>query len=258
MKRTAILFLVFGMLFFCSISMLNFGKTVIGWKGTVRYTLDMNDEIYRNNISFMKLKGLSGQDFRKILFHGEITFIPTNKTNLFVATGNVKYYVSLIFVAKMGDAMVVHLTDGKGREKVEPDHYINYLRISPGNGTYSLAVSPGIEDENLNAFGVFVRTVSYMKVTRAFLEKMESENRKVPFPEMLKKMFPDVKTGEDRESIAGEAFGRPFPGTGTLKDSAKDEQGGIFSWHLKKVTLKNVKPIKLKEEDSEENEVPGN
>ena len=115
-----------------------------------------------------------------------------------------------------------------------------------------MSVSPGISDEDMGAFGVLVKTVSYMKVTRALLEKMESENRKVPFPEMLKKMFPDVKTGEDRESIAGEAFGRPFPGTGTLKDSSKDEYGGIFSWHLKSVVLKNVKPFKIKSEEEDE------
>ncbi|MEN8223498.1 MAG: hypothetical protein ABFR36_09615 [Acidobacteriota bacterium] len=217
-----------------------FGKSVRGWKGTVRYSLDLKDEIYRNDISFMKLKGLYGQDFKKINFEGEITFIPTNKPNLFLATGEVKYEVSLISISKMGAAMVIHLTDGKGKEKLEPEHQINYLRINRGSGTYSLSVAPGISDEDMGTFGVLVKTVSYMKVTRAFLKKMDEENRKVPFPEMLKKMFPDVKTGEDRESISGEAFSRPFPGTGTLKDSSKDENGGIFSWHLKSVMLKRV------------------
>lgn len=249
MKRSVILILTVWITVFFFAGRQISGEGVRGWKGTVRYTLDLEEEIYRHDISFMKLKGLFGQDFRKIIFEGEITFIPSNRPNLFVATGEVKYDVSLISVSGLGQAMVVHLTDGKGKEKLDPVHHINYLRINRGSGTYSLAVSPGIEDEEMGAFGVYVKTVSYMKVTRAFLEKMESENRKVPFPEMLKKMFPDVKTGEDRESIAGEAFGRPFPGTSTLKDSAKDENGGVFTWHLKRVTLKNVKPIKIKKEE---------
>ncbi len=224
-------------------------KGVRGWKGTVRYVLDMNENLFRNDISFLKLKGLYGQDSKKIIFEGVITFIPTNKPNLFVATGEVSYDVSMISISSLGKAMVVHLTNGKGKDIVEPEHHINYLRINRGSGTYSLAVTPGISDEEMSAAGVLVRTVSYMKVTRAFLRKMEKENRKVPFPEMLKKMFPDVKTGEDRESIAGEAFGRPFPGTSTMKDSSKDENGGIFSWNLKSVMLKNVKPFKIKKEE---------
>ena len=227
------------------------GNGVRGWKGTVRYSLDFNDEVYSKDISFMKLKGLSGQDSKKIVFEGVITFIPTNIPNLFLATGEVKYNVSLMSIAKLGDAMVIHLTDGKGKEKLEPVHQINYLRINR-SGSYSLSVSPGISDEDMGAFGVLVQTASYMKVTRAFLEKMESENRKIPFPETLKKMFPDVKTGEDRESIVGEAFDRPFPGTGTIKDSSKDEYGGIFSWHLKSVELKNVKPFKIESEEEDE------
>ncbi len=228
------------------------GKSIKAWKGTVRYTLDINDEMYRNDISFLKLKGLYGQDSKKVFFEGVITFIPTNKPNIYVATGKVKYEVSLMSVSRMGNAMVIHHTDGKGNEKLEPEYHINYLRINRRNGTYSLAVSPGIEDEELGAFGVNVTTVSYMKVTRALLEKMESKNRKVPFPEMLKKMFPDVKTGQDRESIVGEAFGRPLTGTGTMKDSYKDEQGGVFSWNLRQVTLNNVKPFKIEEEEVED------
>ncbi|MCK5004961.1 MAG: hypothetical protein KAS21_07725 [Candidatus Aminicenantes bacterium] len=252
MKRLALVITCLILLLILQTGPMTAGDGVRGWKGTVRYTLDMNDEMYRNDISFLKLKGLYGQDSRKIFFEGVITFIPTNKPNLFLATGEVKYNVSLISIAKMGNAMVIHLTDGKGKEKLEPEYRSNYLRINRGSGTYSLSVDPGISDEDMGAFGVLVKTVSYMKVTRAFLNKMEEENRKVPFPEMLKKMFPDVKTGEDRESIVGEAFGRPFPGTATMKDSSKDENGGIFSWHLKSVTLKNVKPFKIKSEKEED------
>lgn len=252
MKNSVFVILFLTFLLVVQTGFLTAGNGVRGWKGTVRYSLDFNDEMYRNDISFLKLKGLYGQDSKKILFEGVVTFIPTNKPNLFLATGEVKYNVSLISLSKLGDAMVIHLTDGKGKEKLEAEYHINYLRINRGNGTYSLAVSPGISDEDMDAFGVLVKTVSYMKVTRAVLEKMESENRKIPFPEMLKKMFPDVKTGEDRESIAGEAFDRPFPGTGTLNDSAKDEYGGIFSWHLQSVELQNVKPFKIKSEDEDE------
>jgi hypothetical protein len=250
MKRLSVIFFTAGLLLF--LNLMNFGDNLRGWKGTVRYTLDLKEDIYRQDISFMKLKGLQGQDYRKIVFKGEITFLPTNRPDLFVAKGDVNYEVSLISVARLGQAMVVHLTDGKGKEKVEPVYQINYLRIDRESGTYSLAVSPGIEDEDMGAFGVLVETVSYMKVTRAFLEKMESENRDVPFPEMLKRMFPDVKKETDRESIAGEAFGRPFTGTGVIKDSVKDENGGIFSWNLSKVALKNIKPMIIQDQEEDE------
>ena len=252
MKRSVILITFLSLLPVVQTGSLTAGDGVRGWKGTVRYALDINDEMYRNDISFLKLKGLYGQDSKKIIFEGVITFIPTNKPNLFLATGEVTYNVSLISISKLGDAMVIHLTDGKGKEKLEAEHQINYLRVNRRNGTYSLSVAPGISDEDMGAFGVLVKTGSYMKVTRALLEKMESENRKVPLPEMLKKMFPDVKTGEDRESISGEAFGRPFPGTGPLKDSSKDRYGGVFSWHLKSIVLKNVKPFKIKSEEEDE------
>lgn len=252
MKKSVFVIMILTLLLVVQTGSLSAGNGVRGWKGTVRYSLDFNDEIYRKDISFLKLKGLSGQDSKKIMFEGVITFIPTNQPNLFIATGEMKYDVSLISVAKLGDAMVIHHTDGKGKEKLEPEYQINYLRIDRGNGTYSLSVSPGISDEDMDAFGVLVKTVSYMKVTRAVLEKMESEHRNIPFPEMLKKMFPDVKTGEDRESIAGEAFDRPFTGTNTLKDSSKDEYGGIFSWDLKSVELKNIKPFKIESEEEDE------
>ena len=252
MKQTILVVLSVILLLSLQPGNLNAGESVRGWKGKVRYALDFKEDIYRNDISFLKLKGLRGEDTEKIIFEGTITFIPTDRTNLFVATGMIDYEVSKVSVSMLGKAMVVHLTDGKGQEKLEPEHRFNYLRIHRGSGTYSLAVSPGISDEELDAFGVLVKTVSYMKVTRALLNKMEQENRKVPFPEILKKMFPDVKTGEDRESIAGEAFNRPLTGTGTLKDSAKDEKGGVFSWHLQSVMLPDVKPLKIQNEEEEE------
>lgn len=78
-----------------------------------------------------------------------------------------------------------------------------------------------------------MESVSELKVTAAFLNKMEEHNREVPFPELLKEMFPDVVKNPSRENIAAEAFGISLPSSGTtLKGSYKDEKGGIFSWTL--------------------------
>jgi len=99
-----------------------------------------------------------------------------------------------------------------------------------------LRITPGISDEELDAFGVGVDSVSEMKLTRAVIEKMEEHNRKIPFPELLKEMFPDVVRNPSRENIAAEAFGIALPSSGyTLKGSKKDKKGGIFSWTLSPV-----------------------
>ncbi len=244
-----LLFTSFGELLYSRSGSARF-KNVKKWKGTIHYKLDLKDLIYDNSISFMKLKGLSGQTMEKVLIDGEVTFqlfrnkntnsdeedltfgSPEN-TGFFVGKGKVKYNVSIVNVSRIGNAMVVHLTSGKGQEKVEPIRYINYLRIDYSTGTYSLHITPGISDEEMDAFGVYVESVSEMKITRALINKMEENNRKIPFPELLKEMFPDVIKNSSRESIAAEAFGITLPSSGsTLQGSYTDEKGGIFTWKL--------------------------
>lgn len=203
------------------------------WKGEIHYKLDRSEGTTDNRITFLKLKGLDGKTLERIIIDGTVIFEPTDKSNVYVGRGKVKYEVSIITVSKLGEAMVVHLTDGKGNEKIEPIEEINYLRFNYSEGKYSLRITPGISDEDLDAFGVFVESVSEMKITKAFINKMEEHNRKIPFPEFLKEMFPDVVKNPDRENIAVEAFGMVLPSSGNkLTGSYKDNLGGIFSWKV--------------------------
>ncbi|HUV79051.1 MAG TPA: hypothetical protein VMW06_13455 [Desulfobacterales bacterium] len=225
-------------------------KNVKKWKGEFHYKLDYKDFIYENNVEFFKLKGLSGQTFEKVIIDGEVTFNllrdknadpnendllfeNSETTGVYVGQGEAKYSVSIINVSRLGEAAIVHLTNGKGNEKIEPVKYINYLRFDYYGGTYSLSISPGISDEELGASGVFVESISEIKVTRAVINKMEEHNRDIPFPELLKRMFPDVIKNPSRENIAAEAFGMAIPSSGyILKGSYKDEKGGVFTWKL--------------------------
>ena len=210
-------------------------RKVKKWKGEIHYKLDRSEGIYDNRVTFLKLKGLDGKTLERVIIDGTVIFEPSDndKNNVYVGRGKVKYEVSIITVSKLGEAMVVHLTDGKGSEKIEPIEEINSLRFNYSEGTYSLRITPGISDEDLDTFGVFVESVSEMKITKAFLSKMEEHSRKIPFPEFLKEMFPDVVKNPDRENIVAEAFGMVLPSSGNkLTGSYKDNLGGIFSWKI--------------------------
>jgi hypothetical protein len=208
-------------------------RNVKKWKGKILYELDRSEGLYDNRVTFLKLKALSGQTLEKIIIDGNVIFEPSDQRNIYKGRGKVKYEVSITTVSKLGEAAVVHLTNGKGKEKIKPIKEINYLKFNYSNGTYSLRITPGISDEEMDAFGVFVESISKLKVSRALINKMEEHNRNIPFPEFLKKMFPDMVKNPDRENIAAEALGMPLPSSGrTLKGSFKDNRGGIFSWKI--------------------------
>ena len=208
-------------------------RNVKRWKGEMLYKLDRSEGVYDNRVTFLKLKGLNGKTLEKIIINGTVIFEPSDKINDYIGRGKVKYEVSIITVSKLGEAMVVHLTNGKGSEKIEPIEDINYLKFNYSRGTYSIRITPGISDEEMDAFGVFVESVSEMKITKAFMNKMEEHNRKILFPEFLKKMFPDTVKNPDRENISAEAFEMKLPSSGKmLTGSFKDDRGGIFSWKI--------------------------
>lgn len=207
------------------------------WHCEFHYKLDRSDGIFDNRITFLKFKGLYGNTLEKVTINGSVVFSPSKSSNVYIGRGRAKYEVSIMTVSKLGEAAVVHLTNGKGNEKILPIGQINYLRFNTSNRTYSLRITPGISDKTMDAFGVFVETVSEMKVSRALLNKMEEHNRDIPFPEFLKKMFPDSAKYPDRENIAAEALDVPLPSSGkTLKGSFKDDMGGIFSWKITATT----------------------
>lgn len=223
-------------------------KSIKKWKGEIHYKLNLNESFYDNRVSFLKLKGLYGKTLEFVRIDGTVTFRPVTKSeskldgeegelagweDKFVGRGRVKYNVSIMNLSKLGEAVIVHMTDGKGSEKIEPEHYINNLQFNYYRGTYSLRITPGIEDEELGEFGVGVESYSKLKIPKALINKMEEHGRKIAFPELLKEMFPKAIRNPSRESIAVEAFEIALPSSGyTLKGSYKDEKGGIVSWRF--------------------------
>jgi hypothetical protein len=220
-------------------------RNVKKWKGEIHYKLDRSKGIYDNRITLLKLKGLEGKTLERVTIDGIVIFALTDMSNVYIGRGKVKYDVSITTVSKLGEAMMVHLTAGKGTEKVEPVKEINYLKFNYTTGTYSLRITPGISDEDLDAFGVFVESVSEMKITPAFLNKMEEYERKIPFTEFLKKMFPDIVKNPERENIAAEASGMPLPSSGkALAGSYKDSMGDTFSWKLIPISQRKRKVLR--------------
>jgi len=206
-------------------------KGINKWKGKIHYKLDYKDEIGDAGTSFLEMKGLQGKTLQKIIIDGEVTFNSAGDNSIFVGKGKVKYSISIFSISSLGEAFVIHLTDGKGSAKIEPIRQINYLKFHFSDGSYSLRITPGSSDEELDAFGVEVETYSKIKITKALIKKMEEEGRPLLYPEVLKSIFPDRDTNRDLENIAAEAFGIVLPSSGyTLKGSYKDEKGGVFSW----------------------------
>jgi hypothetical protein len=134
-------------------------------------------------------------------------------------------------LSRLGEGQVVHLIDGKGQDQIRRNREDTYLKINRARKSYSIRITPGSYEADIDAFGVKVLASSEMKVTKAFIEKMESENRPVLYPEALKKMFPEYQWYPDRDNIVLEAFDIPLPSsTQTLSGSYEDEKGGILSW----------------------------
>ncbi len=223
-------------------------KSIKKWKGEIHYKLDLNESFYDNSVTFLKLKGLYGKTVETVRIDGTVTFRPLKRSesklegeegelvgweDKFVGQGKVKYNVSILNISKLGEAVIVYMTDGKGSEKIEPEHYINNLQFNYSRGTYSLRITPGIDDVELGESGVGVESYSRLKITKALINKMEDHNRKIAFPELLKEMFPEAVRNPSRESIAAEAFEIALPSSGyTLKGSYKNEKGGIVSWRF--------------------------
>jgi hypothetical protein len=125
----------------------------------------------------------------------------------------------------------VHFKDGKGSAMIKRNSKATYLRRNRAAGHYSFRIEPGTYEPDIDAFGVKVLTATEMKVTRAFIEKMESEERPVLYPEALKSMFPEYDWYPDRDHIVLEAFDMPLPKSGNvLTGSYTDEKGGVLSW----------------------------
>lgn len=202
-----------------------------GWKGDFYYKLEHNDGFYRGSAEFLKLKGLKGETVEDIEVKGHVVFTPARGNVLYAGEGAVNYSIARMSLSAMGDAMVVHFTDGNGVDKVKKNLKGTYLRMNRAAGNYSFRIEPGSYEADIDAFGVKVLTSTEMKAARALIEKMESEGRPVPYSEKLIKMFPEYDWSPGRDHIVLEAFDMPLPKSGnTLSGIYKDEKGGVLSW----------------------------
>ena len=217
------------------------------WKGTFHYELNYSDNIFESGVSFLKMKGLRGEDVDRIILDGNINFTPKVGNRLYVGSGVVKYDVSLMHYASLGEAMVIHFTDGKGSAKIKPlkelvdddpeidgqiaIEYGTRIKFNYRNRSYDMRITPGDYGAHLDEFGVPVESSSRIKVTKAMIRKLEGEGRPILYPETLKEMFPDRSREADRLNVGVEAFGIPFSSSSnTLKGSYTDEKGGILTW----------------------------
>ncbi|MCF6294869.1 MAG: hypothetical protein L3J25_04180 [Flavobacteriaceae bacterium] len=217
------------------------------WKGTFHYELNYSDDIFEPGVSFLKMNGLRGEEVERITLDGNINFTPKVGNSIYIGRGVVNYSVSLMNYSALGEAMVIHFTNGKGSAKIKPlmelidddseideqirIEYQTRIKFDYRNSTYDMRITPGDYDADLDEFGVPVESSSRINVTKAMIRKLEEEGRSILYPETLNEMFPDRPRELDRLDVTVEAFGMPFSySRNILKGSYKDEKGGILSW----------------------------
>ena len=204
------------------------------WKGTFHYELNYSDNIFESAVSFLKMKGLRGEKVERIILDGNIIFTPKVGNSIYVGRGTVKYSISLMSYSSLGEAMVIHFTDGKGSAKIVPNRYRTNLRINYRNKKYSLRIDPGIYQADLDAIGLPVEISSRINVTKAMIRKLDAEGRSILYPETLIAMVPDRPRQADRLNVVVEAFDIPFSSlSNSLKGSYTDEKGGVLTWNFK-------------------------
>ena len=212
----------------------------VRWKGDFHYKLDYRDGLYEGSTEILKMKGLRGETSENIEVKGHIVFTQAKKKikdriftlrGHFAGEGTASYTIARMSLSGIGEARVVHFTDGKGKDQIKRRQEDTYLKINRARNTYSIRITPGSYEADIDAFGVKVLSSTEMKVARAFIDKMESEDRPVPYSEELIKMFPEYDWYPDRDNIVLEAYDMPLPKSGnTLSGSYKDEKEGILTW----------------------------
>ena len=217
------------------------------WKGTFHYELNYSDNIFESGVSFLKMKGLRGEEVERIILDGNIIFTPKVGNSIYVGSGEIKYSVSLMSYSSLGEAMVIHFTDGKGSAKIKPigqlvendygkdkKEYFTRIKFDYRNSNYDMRITPGDYDLTMEQFGVPVESSSRIEVTKAMIRKLEDEGRSVLYPETLIDMFPDRDREADRLDVTVEAIGIPWSSSrNILKGSYTDEKGGVLTWNFK-------------------------
>lgn len=212
----------------------------VRWKGDFHYRLEYRDGLYEGSTKILGMKGLRGETSEQIEVKGHVVFTQAKKQvrdrlftlpGHFAGTGTASYSIARMSLSGIGEARVVHFTDGKGNDQIKRRKEDTYLKINRARNTYSIRITPGSYEADIDEFGVKVLAATEMKVTRAFIEKMESIDRPVLFPEKLKDMFPEYDWYPARDHIVVEAFDIPLPGNRkVLEGTCKDEKGGVLSW----------------------------
>lgn len=205
-----------------------------GWEGDFHYELKHRDGFFHGASEFLKMKGLRGETIEDIEVKGHIVFTPARGNILYAGKGAVDYSIARMSLSALGEGMIVHLSDGNGVDEIKRNLEGTYLRINRAAGNYSFRIEPGEYEADIDAFGVKVLATTEMKMTQAFIDKMDDEGSPVMYPDALKKMFPTYDWRPDRDHIILEAFRAPLPKSGnTLTGSYTDEKGGVLSWKFK-------------------------
>lgn len=212
----------------------------VRWKGDFHYRLEYRDGLYEGSTEILGMKGLRGETSEQIEVKGHVVFTQAKKKvrdrlftlpGHFAGKGTASYTIARMSMSGIGEARVVHFTDGKGTDQIKRRREDTYLKINRARNTYSIRITPGSYEADIDAFGVKVIASTEMKATRALIEKMESEDRPIPYSEKLLEMFPEYEWYPDRDNIVVEAFDIPLPGNRkVLEGSYKDEKGGVLSW----------------------------
>ena len=183
------------------------------WQAKFHYELDFEDSYQDGSTEFLGFKGLGGEDLEKVIISGTATYTYAGR-GVFVGKGSVDYEVSILSMASLGNARVVYLTDGKGKDNLEPIKEINYLKIDLSEGTYDFWVTPGHDDEEMAMFGVDVVSRDYLNITDPVIEKMAENGTPVMFPELLKAMFPNQRNQADLHQLNAYVNNYPLPSFG--------------------------------------------
>lgn len=211
-------------------------RGITGWTGTFSYKLDMDQNESFGDFSFLASSGeLASQDEERIDLEGEVTF-SGGSGGKFVATGTASYRLESFSLVTWGDKKILDTADGSGNSGIIAEEDINFLQFELREGSYSLSISPGEYCEDRDEFGVGVNVSGRLELTDSFLEDLENADREVPFPHLLRAMFPENINNPGCLDIGFTIAAFPLPAFGNiLSGSLTDHKGGVLSWELQPV-----------------------
>ena len=213
-------------------------RNITGWKGTFSYKLNADRDESFGDYSFLASSGeLSSQSEDRIDLEGEVTF-SGGSGGKFVGHGTASYRLESYSLVQWGDKRILDTTSGSGRSDILDEREINFLQFYLHDGSYSLSIAPGRSCTETDEFGVDVNTSGQLQITDSFLKDLEDADRDVPFPQLLRAMFPENTGGRGCQDVGFTVAAFPLPAFGnTLSGSWTDFRGGVLSWQLQPIDV---------------------